>query len=72
MSKCPFWSTKKERVNCYDECPMNGMVSQKEACPFKKVLDETKIAYKDIENENFAYSQEKHGEYDFFKKMSSY
>lgn len=22
MSRCPFWSTEREKVECYKECPM--------------------------------------------------
>ena len=25
MSKCPFWSTGKDRVECNIECPMNTL-----------------------------------------------
>lgn len=72
MSKCPFWSTKKERVNCYDGCPMTSCGLDGEGCPFKEVLDEPKIAYKDIANDNFAYPQEQNIEYDFLKQISNY
>lgn len=73
MSKCPFWSTKKEKINCYNGCPMKGSIQgEDDDCPFKEVSDEPKVLYKDIENENFAYSQEKYGEYDFLKKISNY
>ena len=37
MGKCPFWSTKKERVNCYSECPMHTITSGDELCPFKEL-----------------------------------
>ncbi|MGL5084755.1 MAG: hypothetical protein ACRC68_03415 [Clostridium sp.] len=72
MSKCPFWSMKKQAVSCYNECPMHSTVSEDESCPFKQVLNETKISYKDIVNEKFSYSQEKKGEYDFLQKAYSY
>ncbi|MGL5352641.1 MAG: hypothetical protein ACRDA5_04870 [Clostridium sp.] len=72
MSKCPFWSIKKESFGCYDECPMHSKSKKDECCPFKEVLNETKISYKDIVNEKFSYSQEKKGEYDFLKKAHSY
>lgn len=71
MSKCPFWSTKKEKVNCYSGCPINTSGSEYD-CPFKEVLDEPKIDYKGLSNENFAYSQQKYGEYDFSNKISNY
>lgn len=72
MSKCPFWSIKKESVSCYSECPMKPTYSDGESCIFKEVLDEPKVVYKEIMNENFEYSEEKRGEYDFLKKIGSY
>ena len=39
MSKCPFWSTGKMRVKCYDECPMYPDPKGYEVCPFKEYLD---------------------------------
>lgn len=72
MSKCPFWSVKKESVSCYKGCPMRETDSQDEECPFVELLQQSKIVYKDIDNENFEYSEEKHREYDFLKKISSY
>lgn len=72
MSKCPFWSMKKETVSCYNDCPMKSITSEGEECLFKEVLDEPKIAYKEIVNEKFEYDEEKTGEYDFLKKIGSY
>lgn len=72
MSKCPFWSMKKESVHCYDECPMKSEASDGESCLFKEVSDEPKVVYKEIISENFEYAEEKNGEYDFLKKMGSY
>lgn len=56
MSKCPFWSSKKEKVNCYNECPMYPLSKDDEVCPFMEHLNENKIAYNDIDD--FAYLQE--------------
>lgn len=72
MSKCPFWSRKKEVVSCYDGCPMKATSSEDEECPFKELSDEVKTVYKNIVNEDFAYSEENNREYDFLKKISSY
>lgn len=72
MSKCPFWSIKKESVSCYDECPMKSMISEDGICIFSEVSDEPKVAYKEVINEDFGYSEEKRGEYDFLKKIGSY
>ena len=47
MSKCPFWSTGKMRVKCYDECPMYPDPKGYEVCPFKEYLDSANINIKD-------------------------
>ena len=46
MSKCPFWSTGKMRVKCYDECPMYPDPKGYEVCPFKEYLDSANINIK--------------------------
>ena len=28
MSKCPFWSSKKEKISCSNECPMSPAKNQ--------------------------------------------
>lgn len=58
MSKCPFWSTANEKVHCYSECPMNPVISLEEVCPFQECATVNKINFKDIVDENFAYSQD--------------
>lgn len=73
MSKCPFWSTKKEKVNCYSECPMRGSTEEEnDDCPFKEISKELKISYTDIDDEKSSYSQESYVEYEFLKKISTY
>lgn len=37
MGKCPFWSTKKEIVKCYSDCPMYEDKLEEDICPFKDV-----------------------------------
>ena len=64
MSKCPFWSTAKMKVECYKECPMYATSSDDEKCPFKEHLDGQPINLKGIIEEDFAYSKE-NDEYDF-------
>ena len=63
MSKCPFWSTAKIKVECYKECPMNEYELEDGQCPFKECLDTQNINLKGIVDEDFAYSKE--SEYDF-------
>ena len=48
MSKCPFWSTGKMIVKCYDECPMYPDPKGYEVCQFKEYLDSASINIKDI------------------------
>lgn len=60
MSKCPFWSTAKSKVECYSDCPMNVVaLNEEENCPFKEYLSVSKIKFKDIVREDFAYAQDK-------------
>lgn len=56
MSKCPFWSTPKEKVSCYKGCPMKASENSEELCVFKEHLVENKIVFKDIIEDDFAYN----------------
>ena len=58
MSKCPFWSTRKERVNSYSECPMNPLNNKEEVCPFTENLVTTKISYKEIVQDDYSLEEE--------------
>lgn len=62
MGKCPFWSTKKEVVKCYNDCPMYEDKLEDELCPFKEisfnnedVKSEDKYNYSDLINEESIY-----------------
>ena len=57
MSKCPFWSTVKDRVECNTECPMNTL-SLEDNCPFKEYVSDSKLKFKDIVKEEYDYSEE--------------
>lgn len=59
MSKCPFWSTGMEKVECYKECPMNMFFSVEENCPFKEHLLNNKISIKGIEEYDYRVSEER-------------
>lgn len=63
MSKCPFWSNKKERVSCSNECPMSPNQNNNETCLFIEHLAGEKIIFKDIFDGDFAYSQDINLEY---------
>lgn len=71
MSKCPFWSTTREKVSCYNECPMNKSIQEDEICPFKEHLT-TKLIYKDIINEDYAYSQDEYFGYNLTDNIINY
>lgn len=63
MSKCPFWSSRKEKVNCNGECPMSPSQNNNETCPFIEHLSAEKIVFKDVLDEDFEYSRETKVEY---------
>lgn len=67
MSKCPFWSNKRERVNCYSECPMSPSNNNDELCPFTEHLVAEKINYKELSQDDYDYSND---DYDLI--ISSY
>lgn len=58
MSKCPFWSTAKEKFDCYEECPM---IEEKiegeetELCVFKEYLLSSKINFRDIIKDEYNF-----------------
>lgn len=73
MGKCPFWSTKKERVNCYSECSMHTIASRDELCPFKELsISESKASFIDNMNEEAFYSQDRFLNYGENDKVINY
>lgn len=69
MSKCPFWSTASEKISCYSECPMSPSITLEEVCPFKEYASVNKINFKDIVDDNFAYSQENVFEFESISEL---
>ena len=63
MSKCPFWSSKKERVSCSNECPMSPGKNNDEICPFVEHLVGEMVIFKEIIDDDFMYSQDSNLEY---------
>lgn len=59
MSKCPFWSSAKEKVNCYKGCPMQPSNEVDDECVFKEHLVESKLIFKDIAYDDFEYNNYK-------------
>ena len=60
MSKCPFWSSSKDRVNCYNECPMHNKINENELCPFKEYLNSSKTSMVGSMSEELFYSQDRY------------
>lgn len=49
MSNCPFWSSKKQPVSCYSECPMlQFKEEQEEDCVFKTYTSSLRSSFKNI------------------------
>ena len=73
MSKCPFWSTNKDRVNCYNDCPMHTVGDENDLCPFKEFLTSSaKISLAENLNDDLFYSQERYSNYDEDNRVISY
>jgi hypothetical protein len=73
MSKCPFWSTTKSRVECYNTCPLFETSEDDSSCVFKENIGLSKINYKEIEEEeDFLFSDQKAFKLDFMDKPSTY
>lgn len=56
MNKCPFWSSKKSKVDCYKECPMKSIEGEESECIFMEYLDDTKIDFKGIDSKGLDYA----------------
>ncbi|MFW2488166.1 hypothetical protein [Clostridium chromiireducens] len=59
MSRCPFWSTARERVECYKECPIitseafeGKDVSQ---CIFNECTESNSLNFKEIIKEDYGF-----------------
>ncbi|GAA0084327.1 MULTISPECIES: hypothetical protein [Clostridium] len=73
MSKCPFWSTNKEKVGCYNACPMHSVSNESEPCPFKEFLSSNnKVTFVDNMDEDLFYSQDRYLNYDMNEKVINY
>ena len=73
MSKCPCWSTIKERVNCYKDCPMYAISNDIETCPFKELsVSGNKTSFSDSLNDDLFYSQDRYLNYDEEDKVINY
>jgi hypothetical protein len=65
LSICPFWSTKKETVSCYNTCPLYSEEVGHEICPFREFLSSSidcesnngSLFIKELENEYYSHER---------------
>lgn len=58
MSKCPFWSTAREKVECYDECPiLSSELGERsgEKCIFHECTESSNVNFRDIIKEDYDF-----------------
>lgn len=59
MGRCPFWSTSKEKFQCYEECPMimgeTIQAQEGEVCIFKECSLSSRINLKDIVKDDYNF-----------------
>lgn len=60
MSRCPFWSDRKNKVDCYKECPMLrnediDEMNNEDQCIFKAFSSSEEINFKDIIKEDYGF-----------------
>lgn len=59
MSRCPFWSTKREKVECYRECPiLMGESSEwqdDERCIFNGCTESSSLNFRDIIKDDYSF-----------------
>ena len=59
MSRCPFWSTKREKIECYNECPILETESfqgeDNEKCIFCECGEESHISFRDNMKDEYSF-----------------
>jgi hypothetical protein len=59
MSRCPFWSTTKERVECYKECPMLASELLEgqggDQCIFNECAESSNVHFRDIVKDDYNF-----------------
>jgi hypothetical protein len=59
MNKCPFWSTTRERVECYRECPVLTSESSGrqdgEQCIFSECAESSSVNFRDIIKDDYSF-----------------
>jgi hypothetical protein len=57
MSKCPFWSTTREIVECYRECPICESLEAKEGeeCIFNNCTESRNVNFTSVIKEDYSF-----------------
>ena len=59
MSRCPFWSTKREKVECYRECPIligeSSEGENGELCIFNECTESGGLNFRDIIKDDYSF-----------------
>ena len=59
MSRCPFWSTEREKVECYRECPIllgESLERQEdERCIFNECMESNSMNFRDVMKEDYSF-----------------
>ena len=59
MSRCPFWSTVREKVECYRECPIligeSSEGQDGEKCMFHDCTESASVNFRDVIKEDYNF-----------------
>ena len=59
MSRCPFWSTTREKVECYRECPIligeSSEGQEGELCIFNECTESSSLNFRDIIKDDYSF-----------------
>lgn len=58
MSRCPFWSTTRETVECYRECPVlvgESQGQEGEKCIFHECTESSSVSFRNIMKEEYDF-----------------
>lgn len=59
MSRCPFWSTTRETVECYRECPIligeSSEGQEGEKCIFHECTESSSVSFRNAMKEEYNF-----------------
>lgn len=58
MSRCPFWSTERENIECYSECPIKNESfrgNEDEHCIFHECSESIGVNFREIIKEDYDF-----------------